>query len=58
MAKAGITIPNDSIPASRNKNDRAQTEAIEKMSQKLWNLSLEEQRVSLAVLSELCDALV
>jgi hypothetical protein len=56
MAKAGITIPNDSIPASRNKNDRAQTEAIEKMSQKLWNLSLEEQRVSLAVLSELCDA--
>ena len=58
MAKAGMTIPNDSIPASRDRNDRAQTEAIETMSQKLWNLSLEEQRVSLAVLSELCDALV
>lgn len=58
MAKAGMTIPNDSIPASQDRNDRAQTEAIETMSQKLWNLSLEEQRVSLAVLSELCDALV
>jgi hypothetical protein len=58
MAKAGITIPNDAIPARRDRNDRAQTEAIETMSQKLWNLSLEEQRVSLAVLSELCDALV
>jgi hypothetical protein len=62
MAKAGITIPNDSIPKVEDKKNQAQvqaqTEAIEIMSQKLWNLSLEEQRVSLAVLSELCDALV
>jgi hypothetical protein len=58
MAKAGVTIPNDSIPAIRDRNDRAQTEAIEIMSQKMWDLSLEEQRVSLAVLTELCNALV
>jgi hypothetical protein len=58
MARAGVTIPNDPIPTSRDKNDRVQAEAIEAMSKKLWDLSLEEQRVSLAVLTELCNALV
>jgi hypothetical protein len=62
MAKAGITIPHDRIPKVEDKKNhsqlKAQTEAIETMSKKLWDLSLEEQRVSLAVLSELCNALV
>jgi hypothetical protein len=58
MAKAGVTIPNDFIPTGRDKNDRLQVEAIEKMCKKLWDLSLEEQRVSLAVLTELCNSLV
>jgi hypothetical protein len=58
MAKAGVTIPNDAIPIGKTKNDRVPVDAIEKMCEKLWNLSLEEQRVSLAVLTELCNSLV
>jgi hypothetical protein len=65
MAKTGITIPNDPIPEVPDKKDKpkvnAQIAAIEAMSGKLWNekeLSLDDCRVTLAVLTELCDALV
>jgi hypothetical protein len=62
MATAGVEIPNDLIPIINDNNNqaqiRAQTDAIEQMSNKLWGLSLEDQRVTLAVLTGLCDALV
>jgi hypothetical protein len=52
MKKAQLTIPNDDIPAKNN------TEQIQEMSGKLWALSLEEQRIALAVLTQLCDCLI
>ena len=43
MNKAGVVIPNDSA---------------DKMPEKLWALDLETQRIALAVLTQLCDAII
>lgn len=52
MKQAGITIPNDSVKAD-------DVQSIRTMSEKLWgDLDLEAQRVSLAVLIQLCDCMV
>jgi hypothetical protein len=51
MAKAGVTIPNDSVSVTNVDQVRA-------MSEKLWKLEIDEQRVSLAVLTQLCDCIV
>lgn len=51
MDKAGVTIPNDPI----NPN---QVQDIQKMSAKLWQLPIEDQRVAIAVLTQLCDCIV
>ena len=51
MKKAGVTIPNKAVDA----ND---AESIKRMSEALWALEIEVQRVSLAVLSQLCDCVV
>ena len=51
MAEAGIAIPNDPVQSE-------QTRAIEAMSEKLWSLSLADQRVALSVLTQLCDCIV
>ena len=51
MQEAGVTIPNDLV-ASNN------TVQIKNMSEKLWALPVEDQRVALAVLTQLCDCLV
>lgn len=51
MAKANVIIPNDSVTVDN-------TQAIKEMSQKLWQLDIEEQRVAIAVLTQLCDCLV
>lgn len=51
MEKANVTIPNDSVKID-------DTQAIKKMSQKLWELDMEDQRVAIAVLTQLCDSLV
>ncbi|MEB3282158.1 MAG: hypothetical protein VKK42_24900 [Lyngbya sp.] len=56
MSKAGVTIPNDPIRPDRE--GKLSTQAIQAMSEKLWALSLEEQRVSMAVLTQLCDCIV
>ncbi|UFP93585.1 hypothetical protein [Gloeobacter morelensis] len=53
MKKAQVVIPNEPIPDNKDN-----TPAIEKMSARLWNLKLEEQRIALAVLTQLCDSLV
>jgi hypothetical protein len=49
MARTGVTIPNDHVD---------DTDSIEAMSKKLWLLDLETQRVALAVLTQLCDAII
>lgn len=51
MAEAGIPIPKDTVQV----ND---TESVQAMAEKLWELKLEDQRITLAVLTQLCDCLV
>jgi hypothetical protein len=56
MQNAGVTIPNDRLhPDTKGK---IPTGEILGMSQKLWGLSPEDQRVTIAVLTQLCDCLV
>lgn len=56
MRKAGITIPND--PIKLDKKGKILTQDIQAMSEKLWKLSVEDQRIAIAVLTQLCDCLV
>ena len=51
MGQAGVTIPNDKV---RSEN----TDQIQSMSEKLWKISVADQRVALAVLTQLCDCIV
>lgn len=64
MKQAQVTVPNDSI----SKDKKKAVADIEKMSQKFWGdvalddkdtkFTKENQRVTLAVLTQLCDCLV
>jgi len=51
MGRADVTIPNQLVNAN-------QTQSIRNMSEELWQLRPEDQRVALAVLTQLCDCLV
>ncbi|MEA5596714.1 hypothetical protein [Rivularia sp. UHCC 0363] len=51
MEQAGVLIPNEPVDAN-NVNQ------IQTMSDQLWQLKIDEQRVSLAVLTQLCDCIV
>ena len=51
MKKAGVELPNDKVSPDDIK-------AVQKMSEKLWGISLEDQRIAMAVLTQLCDCLV
>jgi hypothetical protein len=51
MEQAGLPIPNETVRYS-------DTTAIQKMSEQLWQLELEKQRVALAILTQLCDCIV
>ncbi|MFP4134821.1 MAG: hypothetical protein ACOCZG_02540 [Halothece sp.] len=51
MSRGGITLPNDQVNSSN-------ASSIRQMSEQLWRLDIEAQRVSLAVLTQLCDALI
>ncbi|NEO54056.1 MAG: hypothetical protein F6K54_13800 [Okeania sp. SIO3B5] len=51
MAKTNVTIPNEPVTVD-------DTKAIKEMSQKLWQLHIDDQRVAIAVLTQLCDCLV
>ncbi len=51
MKQTGIEIPNDRVSA----NDAT---SIQAMSEKLWQLPLQDQRVAMAVLTQLCDCIV
>lgn len=51
MDKAGVKIPNDAVNPTK-------VQDIQAMSAKLWQLSLEDQRVAIAVLTQLCDCIV
>ncbi len=69
MSRAGVVVPNDSIITNpRNKAEEStQIEQIQTMSQKLWGelpvnqnhkFTLDDRRVTLAVLTQLTDCLV
>jgi len=51
MLKVGITLPKDKIQAT-------DTKKIQDISARLWALPVEDQRVTLAVLTQLCDCIV
>jgi hypothetical protein len=51
MKKSGVNIPNDKVSVNEVKQ-------IQGMSEKLWGLSVEEQRIAIAVLTQLCDCIV
>jgi len=51
MQRAGVTVPNHQV----DPNNEAQ---IREMAQALWAMNLEDQRITLAVLTALCDAIV
>lgn len=51
MKPAGVKIPNDPVDTNNPKTVKA-------MAEKLWSLSVEDQRIILAVLTQLCDAIV
>ncbi len=51
MKKAGITLPSDRVSLDN-------PDGIKKMAEKLWEIPLKDQRVALAVLTQLCDSLV
>lgn len=51
MGNAGIAIPNDSVNSDN-------TKAVQTMANKLWQLNIQDQRITLAVLTQLCDCLI
>ncbi|WP_414621586.1 hypothetical protein [Calothrix sp. CCY 0018] len=51
MEQAGVLIPNEPVNANN-------VSEIQTMSDQLWQLEIDEQRVSLAVLTQLCDCIV
>jgi hypothetical protein len=51
MLKVGIKLPKDNVNAEDDKK-------IQDISTQLWALSLEDQRVAMAVLTQLCDCIV
>ncbi|MEQ8958330.1 MAG: hypothetical protein RLP02_10460 [Coleofasciculus sp. C2-GNP5-27] len=51
MQPAGVEIPNDPVNV-RNPN------TVQAMAEKLWSITVEDQRIILAVLTQLCDAIV
>ena len=51
MGNAKINIPNDRV----NSED---TQAVQNMASKLWQLDIKDQRIAIAVLTQLCDCIV
>ncbi len=51
LEQASVLIPNKPVNAN-NVNQ------IQDMSEQLWQLTIDEQRVALAVLTQLCDSIV
>jgi hypothetical protein len=51
MKSAGVKIPNDVV----NVDD---TKTIQAMTDKLWSFDIEQRKVALSILTELCDSLI
>jgi len=51
MGNAGVKIPNDNVSPD-------DTAAIKIMANKLWDFPIEQRKVAIAVLTQLCDSMV
>lgn len=51
MKPTGVTIPNDAV-------DVRNPTTVKNMAEKLWSINVEDQRIILAVLTQLCDSIV
>ena len=51
MQPAGVKVPNDSV-------DVRNARIVQAMAEQLWSIDVEDQRIILAVLTQLCDAIV
>jgi hypothetical protein len=51
MANAGVEIPNDDVSSG-------DTAAIKIMANKLWDFPVEQRKVAIAILTQLCDSMV
>ncbi|MBO3460357.1 hypothetical protein G7B40_018250 [Aetokthonos hydrillicola Thurmond2011] len=51
MEQAGVLIPNEPVDVNNVRQ-------IQAMSEELWKLGIDEQRVALSVLTQLCDCVV
>lgn len=51
MSNAGVKIPDDNV----NSGD---TTAIKQVANKLWDFPVEQRKVTIAVLTQLCDSMV
>jgi hypothetical protein len=51
MKKAGIKLPEEDTTSNN-------TNTVEEIAAQLWALSIEDQRISIAVLTQFCDSLV
>jgi hypothetical protein len=51
MAKANVQIPNDSISLNDPKS-------IKLMTDKLWNFDIQQRKVALVVLTQLCESMI
>ena len=51
MKQSNVTIPNDPV-------DVDNTRQVQAMSERLWQLKTADQRVTLAVLTQLCDCII
>lgn len=66
LKPAGIVLPNDDVTSrlpdrTREEKKRKQEDESRKIqatAAKIWNMSIEEQRVALMVLTQFCDSLV
>lgn len=51
MKEAGINVPNDTVNPDN-------TAVVKTMTDKLWSFDIQQRKVALAVLTELCDSMV
>jgi hypothetical protein len=51
LEKADLILPNDNVSLDN-------TVQIKGMAEKFWSMPLEQQRIAIAILTQLCDALV
>ena len=52
LSHAGVKLPNDEIKSDRD------TAAIKSMTDKLWTFDIQQRKIALAVLTQLCDCMV